>query len=120
MRLGLSLGGIKTGAFQHYVYADFSPGEVFSVLLGIDFNLFAVHYYGGFLGLYCIRLGISALRRIIFEKMRKHFGIGKVIDSHDFVALGAEHLTESQTSDTSSCASRLLKYAVLSVTIATM
>ena len=100
MRLSLGLRGVKTGAFKHYVYAYLSPGKVLGVLLGIDFNFLAVHYYGGFLSFYRFRLCISALRGIVFEKMRQHFGIGKIVNRYDFVALGAEHLTESQASDT--------------------
>ena len=33
--------------------------------------------------------------------MRQHLGVGQVVDRDDFVALSAEHLTESQTADTS-------------------
>ena len=43
---------------------------------------------------------IVALRGVILQKMRKHLGGGQVVDGDDFVALSAEHLTESQTADT--------------------
>lgn len=43
---------------------------------------------------------IVALRRIVLEKMSEHLGRGQVVDSDDLIAGSAEHLTESQSADT--------------------
>ena len=37
---------------------------------------------------------------IVFEQMSQHLRAGKIIDCNNFVAFGVEHLTESQTADT--------------------
>ena len=42
---------------------------------------------------------IVALSRIILQQVSQHLGAGQIVDCHDLVALGAEHLTESQTAD---------------------
>ena len=101
---------IETGAFENYVDFVLFPRNVFSVFFGVDVDLFAV-YDNCALGLFvacafvdfvrnAVRVFISALRGIVFEKVREHFRVGKVVDSHYFVALSVEHLSESETTDT--------------------
>ena len=42
---------------------------------------------------------VAALGGVILQQMREHLGAGQVVDGDDFVALSAEHLTESETTD---------------------
>lgn len=99
MRLCLGFGGVETGAFEHYIDADFFPGEVCGVLFGVDLDLLAVD---DDCALFCFDLigeSVLALRAVVLQKVSEHLGIGEVVDGDDFVACGAEHLAESKTAD---------------------
>ena len=43
---------------------------------------------------------VVALSGVVLQQMSQHLGGSQVVDSDDFEALSAEHLTESQTADT--------------------
>ena len=47
-----------------------------------------------------VAAGIVALGGVVLQQVSQHLGRGQVVDSDDFEALSAEHLTESQTADT--------------------
>ena len=99
MRLALFLAGVEAGALQNNVHADLAPGQVGSVLLAVDLDLFAVHDDGSVLRFDGVTL-IAALCRVILEQMRKHLRIGQIVDRNDLIPFGTEHLTECQTTDT--------------------
>ena len=42
---------------------------------------------------------ISLLSGVILQQMGQHRGAGQVVDSNDFIAFSAKHLTESKTAD---------------------
>ena len=100
MSLALSLGGVETGALQHNVNADLAPGQILGVLLSIDLDGLAVDSDGILASLNLVSQSIAALSRVVLQQMSQHSGAGQVVDSNDLVALGVEHLTESQTADT--------------------
>ena len=43
---------------------------------------------------------VSALSGVVLQQVSQHLGGGQVVDGDDLEALSAEHLTESQTADT--------------------
>ena len=43
---------------------------------------------------------VGALSGVVLQQVSQHSGRGQVVDSDDFEALSTEHLTESQTADT--------------------
>ena len=43
---------------------------------------------------------VVALRGVVLQQVREHLRGRQVVDGDDFVALSAEHLTESQTANT--------------------
>ncbi len=43
---------------------------------------------------------VVALGRVILQQMRQHLSRGQIVDGNDFVALGAEHLAERETTNT--------------------
>ncbi len=105
MSLALSLGAIEACALENYVNAQLAPGQLGSVSLCIDGDLFTVNDNGVFAGLYSVQIladgaAIALLSGVILEQVSEHFGIGQVVDSHNLITLCAEHLTESQTADT--------------------
>ena len=102
VRFGFRLGSIEAGAFEHDVHFEFSPRAVRRVFFGINSNGLAVD---GDRARFVVRgngvgKSISSLSGIVLQKVRQHLGAGEVVDSYDFVALGSEHLSESEASDT--------------------
>ena len=109
----LFLLGVEAGAFEHDVDAQSLPRQLFGVGFRIYGDVLAVNGYGAggddFLAVFAHhRVGIGnfvipcviALHGVILEQMSEHLGAGEVVDSDYLIALGAEHLPESQTSDT--------------------
>ena len=100
MSHGFFLARIEARAFEDYVDLEFFPGAVHGVFFRIDLNGLAVYrdrsgfVVGGDI------VFVSALSGVVFEKVREHFRAGEVVDGDYGVALGAEHLPESKTSDT--------------------
>ena len=104
MGLSFSLAGVETGALQHHIYADFAPGQLGSICLGINGNLLTIHQdivLTGFDGvLVFTNLAHKAtLCGVILQQVSQHFGAGQVIDGHNFIALGLEHLTERKAAN---------------------
>jgi len=92
---------VETGTLENNVYAKLAPGAVVSVFFSIDLKGLAV--YGN--GTCFIVSGngvtvVTTLSGIVFEKMSKHGGAGKVVYSNDLVAFCTEHLSEGKTADT--------------------
>ena len=96
----LLLGSVETGALQHYVYLQLAPGQLRSVSLCINLDLFAVYDDGVIGSGHGVSQCVLALRRIVLQQVSQHFGRSQVVDSNHFIAFCAEHLTESQTADT--------------------
>ena len=100
----LFFAGVETGALKDDVDADFAPGALFGVFDRVDLDLLAVDddgIIGGFDGmlLFADAAEEGTLGGIILQKMGQHLGAGQVVDGDDFVAIGFEHLTESQTAN---------------------
>jgi hypothetical protein len=114
----LLLRSIETSALEHYIYIEFAPRKLSSIWLSIDGDLLAVNSdgtrsYNG-LAVLCqnsILIGYSVLAlaelacettlsSIILEKVSKHLWAGEVVDSNYFITLCLEHLTESETANT--------------------
>ena len=100
MSLALILRGVETGAFQNYVYADLAPGQILGVFLRIDLDGLAIDSDGILTGGDLVAQSIAALGGILLQQMSQHFGAGQIVDCDDLIALGAEHLAESQAADT--------------------
>ena len=114
MSHGFFLGAVEACAFENDVDTELAPRQVGRLRAGIDGDFLAVYRNGtgrddGFavltengilVGNGMSLCDIAALSRVVFEKVSEHFRACEVIDGDDFVALCAEHLTESQTSDT--------------------
>ncbi len=102
MRFALLFGAVEARAFKHDVYFKLAPRKVCSVFLFVNFNGFAVNGERSVL-VVCgnlVRKRVSALRRVVFEKVRKHRGRSKIVDRNDFISLRFEHLPERKTTDT--------------------
>ena len=102
---GLFLGAVEAGALQHHIHVQGAPGAVGSVLLSVDLDFLAVHDDGVLGGLHGVEIladtaAVGALRGVVLQQVGQHGGRGQVVDGDDFVALSAEHLTESKTADT--------------------
>ena len=98
---GLLLGAVEAGALKNNVNAKLAPRAVSSVLLSVDFKNLAIN--GDGISLVISNNGvtvITTLSGVVLEKMSEHRSLGKIVDSYDIVALCAEHLSESKTSDT--------------------
>ena len=103
--LRLSLGAVEACALEHYVYADLTPGQLGSVCLCIDGDLLAVDDDGVLACLYGVQTladnaAVTLLSCVVLEQVCEHSRVGEVVDSNYIITLGAEHLTESQTTDT--------------------
>jgi hypothetical protein len=114
----LFLGGVETGALEHYVYIQLAPRELSGVGLCINGDLLAIHDDGtgsnnsftvfcehSVLIVYGVltlteHAGETTLGGIILEKVSEHFRTCEVIDGDNFVTISLEHLTECQTTDT--------------------
>ena len=96
---GLVLLGEEAGALQNHVNTQLAPGQLSGVGLGIDGDLLAVHGDRGVVALHSVAL-VTALSGVVFQQVSQHSGAGQVVDRNDLVALSAEHLTESQTANT--------------------
>jgi len=75
------------------------------------FNFFSVHNDGILGGFNCVQIladlaDVAALSGVVLEQVSQHSGAGQIIDGNYFVAFGAEHLSESQTSDTAKAINR--------------
>ena len=100
-------GAVEACALEHNVYADFAPGKLSRVCNCINFKGFAVNRDGA---CFVVRAhgvcafadfaAVTALCGVILQKMCKHGGLGKVVDSNDVIAFCAEHLSECETADT--------------------
>ena len=104
MSHGLFLGGVETGALEHYVYAQLAPGALFGILDGVDGDLFAVNndgILGRFDGVLILtdHAAIALLGGVILEQMSQHRGAGQIVDGDHVVPGSAEHLTERKTTD---------------------
>ena len=105
VRLALFLAGIEACAFQHHVDAQFAPGAFLGVFDGVDGDLFPVHDDGIVRGFHRMQMlaepaAVRALRRIIFQQMRKHRGAGQIVDGDHFVPFRGKHLAEGKAADT--------------------
>jgi hypothetical protein len=105
--LGLLLGAVETGALENNVNTDLAPRQLSSVCLCIDGQGLAVDSDGTSLivsgnGVKVLTddAAVALLRSIILEQVSEHRRLGQVVDCDDLVTLSAEHLTESQTTDT--------------------
>ena len=82
------------------------PREIFGLGLCINGDLLTVNGDGAacsafvFFVAYGVGKGIFTLRRIVFEKVSQHFGAGEIVDGNNLITFCTEHLTESQTADT--------------------
>ena len=107
MSLCLVLRAVETCALENNVYADLAPRELSSVGLSIDFKGLAVNGDSVILVVssYGVKIltdlaAVAALSGIILEQVSKHRGLGQIVDSYYIVACSTEHLSESQTADT--------------------
>ena len=101
--LSLSLGSVETGALQDNVDTQLAPGQLGSVSLSVDGDLLAVDNDVVLASLDSVSTegsSVSALSGVILQQVSQHLGGGQVVDSDNLKALSAEHLTESQTADT--------------------
>ena len=105
MRLSLGLAGVEAGALEDDVNAELAPGQIGSVRHLVDDDLLAIDDNVVVLAFTLVEVNgvalrnIVALRGVVLQQVREHLGGGQVVDGDDFVALSAEHLTESQTAD---------------------
>jgi len=88
----------SAGAFQNNVHLQISPGELFGVADGKSSDFPAVNHD-------CIgrRFYIRperAVGGIIFEQMGDGFGVGKIVDGHEFHIAALETRPKHQTADT--------------------
>ena len=116
----LFFGSVESGTFQNYVYAEFTPRKIRSLRASVDGDFLSVYGDGagnnnGFavfaenriLISYGMSLSnVTALSRIVFQKVSKHFGARKVVDRNNFIAFRAEHLSERKTTDSSETVNR--------------
>ena len=114
----LFLAGVEAGALQNDVHVQLAPGAVGGVLLGVDLDFLAVHDDGVLGGLNGVQVfadvaAVGTLSGIILQQVGQHSGAGQVVDSDHFIALSAEHLTESQTADTSKTVNRNFNHYVV-------
>ena len=106
MRLCLGLAGVEAGALEDDVNAELAPGQISRVGHLVDNDLLAVDndvvvFAFALMEINGVALrNIVALRGVVLQQVREHLGGSQVVDGDDFVALSAEHLTESQTADT--------------------
>ena len=103
--LCLFLAGVEAGAFQHYIHADLAPGAVVGIGESIDLDLLAVHNNGILSGFHSVLVLTDlaqerALSGIVLEQVCQHCRAGQVVDGHNIIALGLEHLAESQAANT--------------------
>jgi hypothetical protein len=98
--LGLGLGGVEAGALEHDVDVEVAPRQVVGVGLLVDLDLLAVDDDGILGGLDLVITGVVALRGVVLQQVSEHVGRGEVVDGNDLGTLVTEHLTESQTTDT--------------------
>jgi len=104
--LALLLGAVEACAFENNVNADLAPGKLVCLSHSIDLEGFAVNCDGTCLivSLYSVKTfadlaAVAALRCIVLEQLSKHRGLGKIVDSDNFVAFSTEHLSESETAN---------------------
>ncbi len=100
MRGCLFFGAVETGAFQNYVYADFSPRKINGVFLRINLDGLSVYGYAVFTRYNRLGILISALSGIVLQKVSKHFGACQIVDSYDFVTFRVKHLPKRKTAYT--------------------
>ena len=106
MSLRLGLAGVEAGALEDNVDTQLAPGQISSVRHLVDDDLLAVDndvvvFAFALMEINGVALrNIVALRGVVLQQVREHLGGSQVVDGDDFVALSAEHLTESQTADT--------------------
>ena len=105
MGLRFFFGAIEARAFKNDVNADLAPRKILRVFHRIDLDLLSVNGDRIFAGFNGVRIftdlaAVTALSGIVFEKVRKHFRIGEVVDRNYLVAFGSEHLSERKAPDT--------------------
>ena len=100
MSLSLLLGSIESGALQNYINLEVTPRAVVCIRECVDLDLLAVNRDGILTGRYGISLCVLALGRIILQQVCQHLRACQVVDRYYFITLCTEHLTESQTTDT--------------------
>ncbi len=110
--LCFSFAGVEARAFENYVNFKFTPRKFVSFSFSIDGNLLAVYndvavFFNGAVLVknsltesYFVSSCIVALHGVVFEKVSEHLGAGEVVDSDYFIAFSVEHLSESETTDT--------------------
>nr|DAI72248.1 MAG TPA: hypothetical protein [Bacteriophage sp.] len=99
--LSLCLGGIEAGTFQNHIDSQLAPGQLSSVGLGINRDLFTINGNGAVTPVNIVTLGnIIALRGIVLQQVSQHLGCGQIIDGDDFITVCSEHLPECETTDT--------------------
>ena len=111
--LRLFLGCIETCALENYVYTELTPRAIVSVRLFVDLESLAVNCdcVSFVIRSNCVLVlaeyaSVSALSCVILEKVSEHGRLCKVVDSNNFITLSAEHLSESETSDTTETVNR--------------
>ena len=98
--LSLGLAGVEAGALQDHVHAQLAPGQLSGVGLGVYGDLLAVDNDVVLAGLDGVAVAVIALRGIVLQQVSQHLRRGQVVDGNNLIALSTEHLTESQTADT--------------------
>ena len=106
MSLSLGLAGVEAGALEDNVHAQLAPGQISGVRHLVDDDLLAVDNDVVVFAFALMEINgmalrdVVALRGVVLQQMGKHLRGRQVVDGDDFVALSAEHLTESQTANT--------------------
>ena len=77
-----------------------APRNVLSVLLSIDLDRLAVHSDAVLASLNLVSVLVGTLSGIVLEEVCEHLRAGEVVDCNNFITLSVEHLTESETADT--------------------
>ena len=99
MLLSLFLGGVEARALENDIYIMLAPGNISCIALTIACNLLSVYDEMVFVSA-CLIL-VHALRRIIFQKMRKKLRFCRVINGNNLIPRFIKHVTERQASDAS-------------------
>ena len=98
--LGLRLAGVEAGALEHDVNAQLAPRQLSSIGLGVDGDLLAVDGDVVLASLNDVALSsVVALGGVVLQQVSQHLGGSQVVDGDNFVALSAEHLTESKATN---------------------
>jgi len=101
----LLLAGVEAGALQNDIDVQLAPGSILCVLNGVDLDLLAVNDDGvlGSLDGVLALADLAAertLSSIVLQQVSQHLGAGQIVDCNNLIALSIEHLTESQTANT--------------------